>query len=162
MKSTSYFKFTDSGEKFRKLQLKNDDYDVIVDGIKASSVQRAIDKLVPVFCRSGICDVDEVYADNIYDWLKKAYLDKLRSHESAAKQLMTSENRVIVYCNSNETILSCGLSIDDKDVSNPMKWKGKNLLGIVLMEIRCILKEEWKSRNLDKNGKFIYKKFKKN
>lgn len=162
MKSTTYFKFSDSGDRFRKLQLKNDDYDVVAVDMKASSVQRVIDKLIPVFCRSGTCDVDEVYRENIYDWIKKAYLHKTRSHESVSKQLMTSENRVIVYCNPDDDILSCGLSIDDPNVANPMKWRGKNLLGTVLMEIRCILKEEWKSKNLDKRGKFIFKKFKKN
>jgi predicted NAD-dependent protein-ADP-ribosyltransferase YbiA (DUF1768 family) len=161
MKSTSYFKFTNSGDNFKKLQLKNDDYDVVAEGIRASSVQRCVDKLLPVFCRVGQCDPEKVYQDCIYDWIKKAYLHKCANHESVTKQLMTSENRVIVYCNPDDTILSCGLAIDDDNVNDPTKWKGKNILGLVLMEIRCILKEEWKSLNLDRKGRFI-KKFKKN
>ena len=115
------------------------------------------EKILPVYCRSGICVPEEIYADNIYEWLKTVYLYKCRDHESVSKQLMSTENRVIVFCDPAETILSCGLAADDKDVANPMKWKGKNLIGLVLMEVRCILKEEWKAKNLDKKGRYIKK-----
>lgn len=45
-------------------------------------------------------------------------------------------------CNPNDNIWGIGLSIDQSKKSTPGNWKGQNLLGLVLMDIRAELSKE--------------------
>ena len=45
---------------------------------------------------------------------------------------------IILY--PTDTIWGIGLARDAKEASDPLRWKGANLLGFALMEVRDILK----------------------
>lgn len=157
MKSTSFFKFNSSSISFRKLTLANDDYDISIEGVIASSVKRVLEKMQAAYRRSEPDGVEDQSESKLFEWLVHSYEIKCK-HESVAKQLNSSDNRIIVYCDPDDTLFSCGLEVTDEDVKNPAKWKGKNLLGLALMQVRCQIKEEWKAEHLDRNGKYIFKK----
>jgi len=72
----------------------------------------------------------------------RANLHKYRQNPHLAGILQKTGNRVLVECNPKDFEWSCGLGIDDEKVTDPFRWPGKNLLGFVLMEVRCVLRKE--------------------
>ncbi len=53
--------------------------------------------------------------------------------------LIGTGKRVIVEASPLDEIWGIGLAVEDDRVENPRKWKGENLLGFALMEVRDIL-----------------------
>lgn len=58
-----------------------------------------------------------------------------------AKLLLATGNKMLVECNPRDTVWGIGLSETDPDAVNKSRWKGQNLLGEVLMQIRKELQE---------------------
>lgn len=50
--------------------------------------------------------------------------------------LKTTGNRILVEASPVDTIWGIGLAKDDADAERPAAWRGKNLLGFALMEVR--------------------------
>jgi len=50
--------------------------------------------------------------------------------------LLTTKNRILVEASPVDKIWGIGLAADDKKIENPRLWKGLNLLGFALMEVR--------------------------
>ncbi|GAB3947884.1 NADAR family protein [Spirosoma harenae] len=50
--------------------------------------------------------------------------------------LLTTGNRILVEASPVDTIWGVGLAKGDPVIENPSLWKGKNLLGFALMEVR--------------------------
>lgn len=50
--------------------------------------------------------------------------------------LLTTGNRVLVEASPVDAIWGIGLAADHKDACNPNLWRGLNLLGFALMEVR--------------------------
>ena len=63
---------------------------------------------------------------------------KFTQNPSLAEQLKNI-NGVMVEANPNETFFSCGLSLADPKIEDKSKWRGKNLLGDILGELRDTL-----------------------
>ena len=47
--------------------------------------------------------------------------------------------------NFKDSVWSCGLAANDPDIFDETKWKGQNLLGKVLMQIRKELRNDLKT-----------------
>jgi ribA/ribD-fused uncharacterized protein len=43
---------------------------------------------------------------------------------------------VIIEASPYDSIWGIGMTADEKGVDNPLEWKGQNLLGFALMEVR--------------------------
>ena len=71
--------------------------------------------------------------DNI---IKNGNLAKFLQNENLKKFLLQTENVVIVEASPYDKIWGIGISVDDKAINNPLHWKGQNLLGFALMEVR--------------------------
>lgn len=54
--------------------------------------------------------------------------------------LINTQDRVLVEASPVDNIWGIGLASNDERVQNPEQWKGLNLLGFALMEVRDILK----------------------
>jgi ribA/ribD-fused uncharacterized protein len=50
--------------------------------------------------------------------------------------LLDTEDSIIVEASPYDRIWGIGMAEDDPRATDPTKWEGKNLLGIVLMEVR--------------------------
>jgi len=55
--------------------------------------------------------------------------------------LLGTGNRVLVEASPVDKVWGIGLAVDNENVENPRKWKGENLLGYALMEVRDRLRE---------------------
>ncbi|WP_432664407.1 NADAR family protein [Wukongibacter baidiensis] len=50
--------------------------------------------------------------------------------------LIQTKGKVLVEASPFDKIWGIGLSVDDENIKNPLLWKGQNLLGFALMEVR--------------------------
>ena len=64
---------------------------------------------------------------------------KFTQNREMKEYLIQTKNRVLVEASPVDLIWGIGLAADHKDVDNPNKWRGPNLLGFALMEVRSRL-----------------------
>ena len=67
-------------------------------------------------------------------------LHKFSQNENIKKYLQQTGNRVLVEANPVDKIWGVGLTKDSIEINDPQKWRGLNLLGFALMEVRNILR----------------------
>lgn len=67
---------------------------------------------------------------------------KFSQNESLKTFLLYTGNKVIVEASPADVIWGIGLPQDASDAANPFKWRGTNLLGFALMDVRDNLKSE--------------------
>lgn len=63
------------------------------------------------------------------------------------QQLLATGDRVIVEASPSDDLWGIGLGEDDPRAMNPAQWRGKNLLGQVLMAVRGRLQRELVMQN---------------
>ena len=65
----------------------------------------------------------------------KACAMKFNQNPKLAEQLKNTKG-ILIEANVKETFFSCGLKITDPRIEDHHLWKGKNVLGDILCEIR--------------------------
>ena len=72
--------------------------------------------------------VNDIAYDTVYQKFKKNnYLQKI---------LLSTKDAILVEAALKDKLWGVGIHINDNDIYNIEKWKGKNLLGNTLMEVR--------------------------
>ena len=61
---------------------------------------------------------------------------KFSQNSELKKFLLSTGDTILVEASPYDAIWGIKMSRNDKDILNPLKWKGKNLLGFALMEVR--------------------------
>jgi ribA/ribD-fused uncharacterized protein len=79
---------------------------------------------------------ESVWKQNRYSIAIKGNLNKFSQNKNLKKFLLGTKNKVIVEASPYDKIWGIGMCTDDKSIENPLFWKGKNLLGFALMEVR--------------------------
>lgn len=74
-----------------------------------------------------------------FDLVKTGNLHKFTQHPDLQDFLKNTGDRVIVEASPVDPVWGIGLAKNDPDIENPAKWKGENLLGFALMEVRDLL-----------------------
>jgi ribA/ribD-fused uncharacterized protein len=82
---------------------------------------------------------NEVWNQHRFDIVVRGNLAKFSQNELLADYLLETDNRVLVEASPVDKVWGIGLAADDLDSINPYKWKGLNLLGFALMEVRAQL-----------------------
>ncbi len=85
-----------------------------------------------------------VWDANKFDLVVKANLAKFSSNEDLRAFLVNTGKRVLVEASPHDKIWGIGLTEDNDAALNPNLWKGENLLGFALMEVRDRLAKESK------------------
>lgn len=67
---------------------------------------------------------------------------KFGQHEELKAFLLGTGERVIVEASPEDRIWGIGLAKNNPSASQPTQWKGQNLLGFCLMEVRDLLSSE--------------------
>ena len=65
---------------------------------------------------------------------------KFSQHKPLLDFLLQTGERVLVEASPVDPVWGIGLAAEDDKASNPLLWKGENLLGFALMEVRDRLK----------------------
>ena len=77
-----------------------------------------------------------------YEIVKTGTYHKFKAYPAMQEYLLSTADRVLVEASPVDNIWGIGMGKDHPDVENPLKWKGENLLGFALMEVRDLLNEE--------------------
>lgn len=84
---------------------------------------------------------DQVWNDNRFEIVKIGNIHKFNQNPDLADYLLQTGDRVLVEASPVDIIWGIGLSQDSQDIDNIYAWRGLNLLGFALMEVRDLLKE---------------------
>jgi ribA/ribD-fused uncharacterized protein len=76
-----------------------------------------------------------------YEIVRKGNHLKFSQHESLRSFLKQTKNKVLVEASPVDAIWGIGLAEDDPRSLVPAEWRGENLLGFALMEVRNYLME---------------------
>jgi len=79
---------------------------------------------------------DEVWLKERFRIVVEGNKTKFSQNEALAEYLIATGKRVLVEASPVDKIWGIGLAVDDTNIDNPFKWKGLNLLGFALMEVR--------------------------
>lgn len=85
---------------------------------------------------------NEKWLENRYEIVKKGNFYKFAQNEELKEFLLNTGERILVEASPVDPIWGIGLAQDAKGIENPETWKGLNLLGFALMEVRDELSEE--------------------
>ena len=98
---------------------------------------------------SEIRKYDRKYDRKLKDntaWLKDRYeimyqglLEKFRQNKELREKLLLTEDIPLIYCSPRDKDWGIGMSKFNAKRKNSDKWKGDNLLGIILMKVRAQL-----------------------
>jgi ribA/ribD-fused uncharacterized protein len=83
---------------------------------------------------------DKIWLENRYEIVKQGNYYKFSQNADLKTFLVNTKERIIVEASPVDPIWGIGIASDHKDVLNPQKWRGLNLLGFALMEVRDELK----------------------
>ncbi|KLI13058.1 NADAR family protein [Brachyspira hyodysenteriae] len=68
--------------------------------------------------------------------------------------LISTKNKVLVEASPYDKVWGIKMKYDDENIENPFYWKGENLLGFALMEVRDEIKRVYKNYDLIDWSKF--------
>lgn len=130
------FKWSEQAIMYRKALLFGAT-DIANDILKASDPQEC-----KMLGRSRKIPFDEsIWVEHREQIFKEVLLDKFRI-PSLQRVILSTGDRKFVEASPYDTIWGIGMRENHKDATNPKKWRGLNLLGKVLDEVKKELQEE--------------------
>lgn len=82
---------------------------------------------------------DQVWDAHRFDIVVRGNLAKFSQHPEARDYLLGTGRRVLVEASPRDRIWGIGLGRANPKAANPFEWRGQNLLGFALMEVRSKL-----------------------
>lgn len=82
---------------------------------------------------------DSVWERNRFDIVVKGNTLKFGQNTAIQEFLINTGDRILVEASPVDKIWGVGLAADNQKVENPNLWRGLNLLGFALMEVRDVL-----------------------
>ena len=79
---------------------------------------------------------ENIWLEHRFDIVVKGNVAKFSQHPELNNFLCDTQDRILVEASPVDKIWGIGLAADDENAENPLKWKGLNLLGFALMEVR--------------------------
>ncbi len=79
---------------------------------------------------------DVMWLEHRYQIVKEGNFHKFSQNPELCEYLLNTGNRILVEASPVDSIWGIGLAADSPDANNPEHWKGLNLLGFALMEVR--------------------------
>ena len=85
---------------------------------------------------------DAVWKNVRFDVVVKGNLAKFSQNENLLNFLISTDDKVLVEASPKDEVWGIGLDEHSSEASSPWKWKGTNLLGFALMEVRDKLRKQ--------------------
>lgn len=82
---------------------------------------------------------DEIWKEKRFDVVVKGNIAKFSQNEKLLDFLLSTGNNILVEASPKDTVWGIGLDESSPEAIQPRKWKGENLLGFALMDVRDIL-----------------------
>lgn len=87
------------------------------------------------------------YDDIVWNGMRQVIVyqglgEKFRQNETLRKLLLETGDSILAECAVRDRIWGIGLSMTDANRFDMSKWKGQNLLGFALMEVRRMFREQ--------------------
>lgn len=79
---------------------------------------------------------DEAWHKICYEVMKQGLICKFDQNKELREYLTDTNNSTLVEASPTDLRWGIGMALYDKDLLDKAKWKGRNLLGKILMEIR--------------------------
>jgi ribA/ribD-fused uncharacterized protein len=73
---------------------------------------------------------------------------KFTQNPSLREFILSTGDDILVEASPYDAVWGIRMSANDENATNPMKWRGTNLLGFALMEVRDEIKRVWKNAEL--------------
>jgi ribA/ribD-fused uncharacterized protein len=91
----------------------------------------------------GVRDYDDArWAAARYDHVVNGNVAKFTQHADLAAYLVATGDKVLVEASPSDRVWGIALSASAPEAMDPTKWRGENLLGFALMEVRARLVHE--------------------
>ena len=84
---------------------------------------------------------ENVWLENRIDIVTKANIEKFRQNPPLRDHLIKTGNDILVEASPYDVIWGSGLVVGHLLSKQPNKWRGQNLLGFILMNVRDILNQ---------------------
>jgi ribA/ribD-fused uncharacterized protein len=94
---------------------------------------------------------EDVWNTKKFDIVRLGNIHKVNQNAAFAGHLINTGDRILVEASPVDAIWGIGLSQDSKDIDNIYAWRGQNLLGFALMEVRDFLKQFGLFEPIDKD-----------
>lgn len=85
---------------------------------------------------------EDVWARHRFEIVVRGNLAKFTQNPALKAYLVGTRTRVLVEASPTDRIWGIGLEASDPRAENPLEWRGLNLLGFALMEVRATLSAE--------------------
>lgn len=86
--------------------------------------------------------VEAIWLEHRFALVVEGNLAKFGQNPDLKKFLLATRDSVLVEASPVDRIWSIGLAADDPRAQDPARWRGENLLGFALMEVRARLRDE--------------------
>ena len=83
---------------------------------------------------------DEIWKAAAFEIVVEGNRHKFSQNNLIKEYLVNTGNKILAEASPTDFIWGIGLAQDNEDATNPDSWKGTNLLGFALMEVRDLLK----------------------
>ena len=84
---------------------------------------------------------DELWNASKYEIVKTGNFHKFAQNQDLRKYLINTQAKIIVEASPVDAVWGIGMAQDHKSIMNPEAWRGENLLGFAIMEVRDMLNE---------------------
>lgn len=85
---------------------------------------------------------NDIWNSNCYDIVKRGNLAKFSQNPELWAFMRTTKQRILVEASPADRMWGIGMVKENAAADNPMKWRGRNLLGFALTEVRDQLLEK--------------------
>jgi ribA/ribD-fused uncharacterized protein len=82
---------------------------------------------------------DDIWVKHRYEIVVKGNYAKFHQNKELGKFLIETGTKVLVEASPHDRIWGIGIGKDDNRAQDPIRWRGLNLLGFALMEVRAKL-----------------------
>lgn len=82
---------------------------------------------------------EDVWLQHRYEIIKRGNIAKFGQNEDLRKYLLATGSKILVEASPHDVIYGVGLEEHSPEILKPQMWKGLNILGFTLMEVRDFL-----------------------
>lgn len=80
--------------------------------------------------------IDSVWAEKRYELVYPGIYEKFKQNSDLCNKLLSTGDAILAECAVKDKIWGIGISMHDLRRFSPQQWKGQNLLGKALMQVR--------------------------